>query len=293
MLFPMGILIPAHCWIYHKWGYCMGLFKDMVKIVFFFLQTTNKETLYNDSPGENSHHAMPKASLSTWRSSSSQAMTRPVSYALLLPILVGQSWFLSYIYIYGFKIFWRTSTALCMGITFNKCRLGSKTCQTLAEKMLEYETYAHARGTTHQSGSKQSLACVSTYFRQNGSDVPTIPQNWLRCPDRSQGGIYGKSLRARLLESQDQALWARHTQVWKGWDLGPASAKLRNLMGFPTPAYGSGKKDRAPTICLGFSFSLEWKFAAFTNGLWHFNANEIKSLFRNPWKCICDKGGLM
>ena len=72
--------------------------------------------------------------------------------------------------------------------------------------MLEYETYAHARGTTHQSGSKQSLACVSTYFRQNGSDVPTIPQNWLRCPDRSQGGIYGKSLRARLLESQDQAL---------------------------------------------------------------------------------------
>ena len=96
MLFPMGILIPAHCWIYHKWGYCMGLFKDMVKL--FFYKPPTRKTLYNDSPGENSHHAMPKASLSTWRSSSSQAMTRPVSYALLLPILVGQSWFLSYIY---------------------------------------------------------------------------------------------------------------------------------------------------------------------------------------------------
>ena len=125
---------------------------------------------------------------------------------------------------------------MCMGITFIKCRLGSKTYQMLAEKMLEYETYAHAHGTTHQNGRKQSLICVSIYIHQNGQGVPITPLNWLQCPDHSQGGICGKSPRARLLESQGQALWVRRTQVWKGWDLGPASAKLQNMLGSPTPA---------------------------------------------------------
>lgn len=40
-------------------------------------------------------HPFVMASESTWRSSSSHAMTRPVSYALLLPMLVGQSVVLS------------------------------------------------------------------------------------------------------------------------------------------------------------------------------------------------------
>lgn len=96
VLAPVTISWPHFHW---EFGYqCVpgsttyGGIRVCSKMGIVFLQLTKKKM--HDLPGL-SHHAMPNASLSWWRSSSNQAMTRPVSYTLLLPILVGQSWFLS------------------------------------------------------------------------------------------------------------------------------------------------------------------------------------------------------
>lgn len=195
-------------------------------------------------------HPFVMASESTWRSSSSHAMTRPVSYALLLPMLVGQSVVLS---TYSWRTilttyckfcfsntsvlprFWQHSVKYMHALVHVMCGLEAKTCQRQGERRLKCERYASLLGTIHQNVRRHKPTSHHMILAQNDLAWTAERLSLLLYRNHIPDEKCDSNLRGQILVFDILEFWSWCSQLWKGKVLDPACTKQPKMLDSPIP----------------------------------------------------------